>query len=79
VGRQASRFCPLIYKDNHLENKQVMVDVIMMWEGIPLAHHVFPEKMSDAVAFWEVIDDLSTRLGIQHMILLGEGECPLRM
>ena len=59
-------------KDNHPENKQVMVGVVMTREGTPLAHHVFPGNTPDAAAFSEVIEELSTRFGIKRVILVGD-------
>jgi len=59
-------------KDNHPENKQVMVGVVMTREGTPLAHHVFPGNTPDAAAFSEVIEELSTRFGIKRVIVVGD-------
>lgn len=59
-------------KDNHPENKQVIVGVVMTREGTPLAHHVFPGNTPDAEAFSEVIEELSTRFGIKRVILVGD-------
>jgi transposase len=59
-------------KDNHPENKQVVVGVVMTREGTPLAHHVFPGNTPDAEAFSEVIEELSTRFGIKRVILVGD-------
>lgn len=59
-------------KDNHPENKQVMVGVVMTREGTPLAHHVFPGNTPDAAAFAEVIEELATRFGIRRVILVGD-------
>ena len=59
-------------KDNHPENKQVVVGVVMTREGTPLAHHVFPGNTPDAAAFSEVIEELSTRFGIKRVILVGD-------
>jgi len=59
-------------KDNHPENKQVMVGVVMTREGTPLAHHVFPGNTPDAAAFSEVIEELSIRFGIKRVILVGD-------
>ena len=59
-------------KDNHPENKQVMVGVVMTREGTPLAHHIFPGNTPDAAAFSEVIEELSTRFGIKRVILVGD-------
>jgi transposase len=59
-------------KDNHPENKQLVVGVVMTREGTPLAHHVFPGNTPDAAAFAEVIEELATRFGIKRVILVGD-------
>ncbi len=59
-------------KDNHPENKQLIVGVVMTREGIPLAHHVFPGNTPDAETFSEVIEELSKRFGIKRVILVGD-------
>jgi transposase len=72
AGPMTEMACHGFSKDNHPENKQVMVGVVMTREGTPLAHHVFPGNTPDAAAFSEVIEELSTRFGIKRVILVGD-------
>ena len=72
AGPMTKMACHGFSKDNHPENKQVMVGVVMTREGTPLAHHVFPGNTPDAAAFSEVIEELSTRFGIKRVIVVGD-------
>ncbi len=72
AGPMTDLACHGFSKDNHPENKQVMVGVVMTREGTPLAHHIFPGNTPDAAAFSEVIEELSTRFGIKRVILVGD-------
>jgi transposase len=72
AGPMTDLACHGFSKDNHPENKQVMVGVVMTREGTPLAHHVFPGNTPDAAAFSEVIEELSKRFGIKRVILVGD-------
>jgi transposase len=72
AGPMTDLACHGFSKDNHPENKQVMVGVVMTREGTPLAHHVFPGNTPDAAAFSEVIEELSTRFGIKRVIVVGD-------
>ena len=72
AGPMTEMACHGFSKDNHPENKQVIVGVVMTREGTPLAHHVFPGNTPDAAAFSEVIEELSKRFGIKRVILIGD-------
>jgi transposase len=72
AGPMTDLACHGFSKDNHPENKQVMVGVVMTREGTPLAHHVFPGNTPDATAFSEVIEELSKRFGIKRVIVVGD-------
>jgi len=72
AGPMTELACHGFSKDNHPENKQVMVGVVMTREGTPLAHHVFPGNTPDAAAFSEVIEELSIRFGIKRVIVVGD-------
>ena len=72
MGPMTEMACHGFSKDNHPENKQVIVGVVMTREGTPLAHHVFPGNTPDAAAFSEVIEELSKRFGIKRVILVGD-------
>jgi len=72
AGPMTEMACHGFSKDNHPENKQVIVGVVMTREGTPLAHHVFPGNTPDAAAFSEVIEELSKRFGIRRVILVGD-------
>jgi hypothetical protein len=72
AGPMMEMVCHGFSKDNHPENKQVIVGVVMTREGTPLAHHVFPGNTPDAAAFSEVIEELSKRFGIKRVILVGD-------
>ena len=72
AGPMTEMACHVFSKDNHPENKQVMVGVVMTREGTPLAYHVFPGNTPDAAAFSEVIEELSTRFGIKRVIVVGD-------
>jgi transposase len=72
AGPMTEMACHGFSKDNHPENKQVIVGVVITREGTPLAHHVFPGNTPDAAAFSEVIEELSKRFGIKRVILVGD-------
>src|SRR3990172_2890313 len=72
MGPMTEMACHGFSKDNHPENKQVIVGVVMTREGTPLAHHVFPGNTPDATAFSVVIEQMRNRFRIKRVILVGD-------
>ena len=59
-------------KNYRPDRLQVMIGVLMSRDGIPIAHHVFPENTPDTEAFMEAVRDLKHRFNIQRVIVVGD-------
>lgn len=58
-------------RDSKPRNRQVLVGVVMV-DGWPLAHHVFPGSRRDAMTVRHVLDDLEQRFGLRPMVFVGD-------
>jgi transposase len=52
-------------------NVQVLLGVVIA-NGFPLAHHLFPGNTADKATFQTVIDDLEQRLGLRRVLVVGD-------
>jgi transposase len=58
-------------RDGKPRNRQVLVGVVMV-DGWPIAHHVFPGNWRDSTTVEEVVGDLETRFGVRRIVLVGD-------
>ena len=60
-------------KDNHPENSQVVIGVLMRDEGIPIGCEVYPGNFHDAKTLRIALYDLSRRFKIRRIISVPTG------
>jgi transposase len=58
-------------RDGRGKNRQVEVGVVMI-NGWPIAHHVFPGNLNDSKTVAGVIDDLQRRFGLKRVVFVGD-------
>jgi transposase len=58
-------------RDGKPRNRQVLVGVVMI-DGWPIAHHVFPGQWRDASTVKSVLEDLEERFGLRRVVLVGD-------
>jgi transposase len=58
-------------RDGKPRNRQVQVGVVMV-NGWPIAHHVFPGNWRDFETVKRVVDDLEKRFGLKRVIFVGD-------
>jgi len=58
-------------RDGKPRNRQVLVGVVMI-DGWPIAHHVFPGQWRDASTVKSVLRDLEERFGLRRVVLVGD-------
>jgi len=58
-------------RDGKRRNVQVVLGVVIA-NGFPIAHHVFPGNKADKATFATVIHDLEERLGLQRVMVVGD-------
>lgn len=58
-------------RDEKPRNPQVMVGLVMI-NGWPLAHHVFPGNKKDEKTVREVTEDLEKRFGLRRVVFVGD-------
>jgi transposase len=58
-------------RDGKPRNHQVLVGLVMI-EGWPIAHHVFPGNWRDSTTVAEVLEDLQARLGLRRVVFVGD-------
>jgi len=58
-------------RDGKPRNRQVLVGVVMI-DGWPIAHHVFPGQWRDASTVKSVLEDLQKRFGLRRVVLVGD-------
>ena len=58
-------------RDNKPRNRQVLVGVVLV-EGWPIAHHVFPGNFRDAKTVPQVLEDLEKRFGLRRVVFVGD-------
>ncbi len=58
-------------RDGKPRNRQVLVGVVMI-EGWPIAHHVFPGNLRDSATVEKVLQDLQVRFGLRRVVFVGD-------
>ena len=58
-------------RDSKPRNRQVLVGVVMI-DGWPIAHHVFPGQLRDSSTVKRVLQDLRERFGLRRVVLVGD-------
>jgi hypothetical protein len=58
-------------KDGRPRQVQVVVGVVMA-NGFPIAHHVFPGNQADQTTLVNVIQDLDRRFGLRRLLIVGD-------
>src|SRR5271157_4168541 len=58
-------------RDSKPRNRQVLVGVVMI-DGWPIAHHVFPGQLRDSSTVKSVLQDLEARFGLQRVVFVGD-------
>jgi len=58
-------------RDGKPRNRQVLVGVVMI-DGWPIAHHVFPGQWRDSSTVKSVLEDLQERFGLRRVVLVGD-------
>jgi transposase len=58
-------------RDGKPRNRQVLVGVVMV-NGWPIAHHVFPGNWHDFETVKGVVDDLEKRFGLKRVVFVGD-------
>ncbi len=58
-------------KDNKPRQVQVMVGVVMA-NGFPIAHHVFPGNTADKKTLEQVLTDLEKRFGVERVMVVAD-------
>ncbi|MFH1141159.1 MAG: IS1634 family transposase [Chloroflexota bacterium] len=58
-------------RDGRPQNRQVLVGMVMV-NGWPVAHHVFPGNLPDAGTVEEVVEDLEKRFGLRRVLFVGD-------
>jgi len=58
-------------RDEKPQNRQVVVGLVMV-DGWPIAHHVFPGNTQDQTTVVEVLKDLEKRFGLKRVVFVGD-------
>jgi len=58
-------------RDGKPRNRQVLVGLVMI-EGWPIAHHVFPGNLRDSTTVAQVLADLQARFGLRRVVFVGD-------
>lgn len=58
-------------RDGKRRNVQVLLGVVIA-NGFPIAHHIFPGNTADKATVETVIDDLEQRLGLRRVMIVGD-------
>lgn len=58
-------------RDGRPRNVQVVLGVVLA-NGFPIAHHVFPGNTADRKTLQETVRDLETRFGLQRVLIVGD-------
>jgi transposase len=58
-------------RDGKPRNRQVLVGLVMI-EGWPIAHHVFPGSLRDSTTVENVLQDLQVRFGLRRVVFVGD-------
>lgn len=58
-------------RDGKRRNVQVLLGVVIA-NGFPIAHHVFPGNTVDKATFQSVLGDLEQRLGLRRVMVVGD-------
>ena len=58
-------------RDGKRRNVQVLLGVVIA-NGFPIAHHIFPGNTADKATFETVISDLEQRLGLRRVLVVGD-------
>jgi len=58
-------------RDSKPRNRQVLVGVVMI-DGWPIAHHVFPGQLRDSTTVKSVLQDLQERFGLRRVVFVGD-------
>jgi len=58
-------------RDGKPRNRQVQVGMVMV-NGWPIAHHVFPGNWRDFATVKRVVDDLGKRFGLKRVVFVGD-------
>jgi transposase len=58
-------------RDSKPRNRQVLVGVVMI-DGWPIAHHVFPGQLRDSSTVKSVLQDLQERFGLRRVVFVGD-------
>jgi len=58
-------------RDGKPRNRQILVGLVMI-EGWPIAHHVFPGNLRDSTTVAEVLQDLQARFGLRRVVFVGD-------
>lgn len=59
-------------RDNHPEDNQVVIGILMTGEGIPIACEIFPGNMHDSKTLKRALSSLSHRFRIRRIILVAD-------
>ncbi len=58
-------------RDEKPRNRQVLVGLVMI-DGWPIAHHLFPGNRRDAKTVESVLNDLQERFGLRRIVFVGD-------
>lgn len=58
-------------RDDKPRQRQLLVGVVMV-NGWPIAHHVFPSKRTDAATVRTVVEDIERRFGLKRVVFVGD-------
>jgi transposase len=58
-------------RDGKPRNRQVLVGMVMV-DGWPITHHVFPGNWRDSNTVGDVLDDLESRFGLRRVVFVGD-------
>jgi transposase len=58
-------------RDSKPRKRQVLVGVVMI-DGWPIAHHVFPGQLRDSSTVKSVLQDLQERFGLRRVVFVGD-------
>ena len=58
-------------RDEKPRNRQILVGLVMI-DGWPIAHHVFPGNRRDALTVQGVLEDIQQRFGLRRVVFVGD-------
>jgi len=59
-------------RDDRCDKRQVVIGLVMTWEGIPLCHHIFPGNRVDRTTVAGVIEDIESRFSLGRVVFVGD-------